>query len=115
MGKSKKFSPPVMTRRGGGKNTDHSSASGWIEKVAQAVKDGTPAEFHGVPIAYHGNPPHVEDATVEARPSVEPSEPRDVPDADDQTRKVSSEPYPTTHGHHPPNNSGKVPAKCGAK
>jgi hypothetical protein len=111
---SKKFQPPVMTRRGGGKNTDHSAASGWIEKVAKAVTDGTPAEIHGLPVAYHGRAPHTEDVPVEARPSVEPSEPRDVPDADDMTRKIDATPYPTAHGHKPPNKSGTVPATCGA-
>lgn len=113
---AKKFKPPVMTRRGGFKNTDHSPASGWIDKVVSAVKAGTPAELKRHPIAYHGNPPHVvEDVAPGPRPSVEPVEPQDVPGADDQTRKVNPTPYPTTHGHKSPNKSGKVPAQCGAK
>jgi hypothetical protein len=112
---AKKFKPPVMTRRGGGKNTDHSAASGWIEKVANAVKAGTPAELKGHPVAYHGQAPHVEDVPPGPRPSVEPSEPQDVPGADDQTRKIDPTPYPTTHGHKSPGKSPKVPATCGAK
>jgi hypothetical protein len=111
---AKKFKPPVMTRRGGGKNTDHSAASGWIDKVVSAVKAGTPAELKRHPIAYHGNPPHVEDAPVEPRPSVAPTEPQDVPGADDMTRKIDPTPYPTTHGHKPRAKSGTVPATCGA-
>jgi hypothetical protein len=113
-----KFKPPVMTRRAGFKNTDHSAASGWHDNVVSAVKAGTPAELKRHPIAYHGNPPHVQDdlsAPIEARPSAIPAEPQDVPGADDQTRKVDPTPYPTTHGHKSPNKSGTVPAKCGGK
>jgi hypothetical protein len=113
MAAAKKFKPPVMTRRGGGKNTDH--GPGWIDKVVSAVKAGTPAELKGHPVAYHGNPPHVEDIAPGPRPSVAPTEPADLPGAaDDQTRHVDPSPFPTTHGHKSPSKSGTVPATCGA-
>jgi hypothetical protein len=109
---SKKFKPAVMTRRGGGKNTEH--GPGWIAKVAAAVAAGTPAEQKRHPISYHGVAPHVEDVPPGPRPSVAPVEPTDMPGADDQTRKVDPTPFPTTHGHKSPGKSGKVPATCGA-
>jgi hypothetical protein len=96
-----KFKPPVFTRRAGYKNTDHSAASGWLAKVVQAVKDGTPAVLKRLPIAYHGVGPHMQDdlnTPPEPRPSVAPSEPQDVPDADDMVRTYSAEQYPTAAG-----------------
>jgi len=112
--KSQKFKPPVFTRRPGGKHTEHDAA--WLGNVVSAVKDGTPDAHKRLAVAYHGVPPHLQNDLSEpiaARPSVEPGEPHDVPDAD-VVRKVDSTPFPTTHGHHPPSTSGKVPEKCGA-
>jgi len=110
--KSQKFKPPVMTRRGGGKHTEHDAK--WIGDVVSAVKNGTAAELKRHPISYHGQAPHIEEIAPGPRPSVAPVEPSDVPGADDQTRKVDPTPYPTTHGHKSPSKSGTVPATCGA-
>jgi hypothetical protein len=98
---AKKFKPPVMTRRGGGKHTEHDAK--WLGDVTAAVAAGTPNARKAAPVMYHGNPPHTEaDLAPGPRPSVEEREPADVPDADDQTRHVDATPYPTTHGHHKP-------------
>jgi hypothetical protein len=99
--KSQKFKPPVFTRRAGYKNTDHSAASGWLAKVIAAVKDGTPAALKRHAIAYHGVPPHMQDdlnAPTEPRPSVAPTEPQDVPDADDMVRTIDATQFPTAAG-----------------
>jgi hypothetical protein len=103
-----------MTRRAGFKNTDHSPASGWLDKVVSAVKAGTPSALHRIAIGYHGNPPHFQDdlsAPIEARPSAIHAEPQDVPSTDDQTRQVSAEPYPAANKGA--NKGPKVPMKCG--
>jgi hypothetical protein len=110
-----KFKPAVMSRRPGGKHTDHSA--GWLADVVSAVKAGTPAALKRLTIAYHGAPPHVQDdlsAPIAARPSAAPTEPQDIPGVDDQVRTVSDTPYPTTFGHHSPTKPAAVPATCGA-
>jgi hypothetical protein len=115
MAKNKFIKPPVMTRRGGYKRTTHDAK--WLGDVIDGVAKGTPAELKGLPVAYHGAAPHAPDASIEARPSSEISEPVDVPGADDQTRKVDASPLPTAHGMKPANvggaPNGTVPAKLG--
>jgi hypothetical protein len=109
-----KFKPAVMNRRPGGK-TPHDA--GWLAGVVSAVKNGTAAELKRLSIAYHGVGPHMQDdlsAPIEARPSVEPAEPQDIPNVDDQVRTVDDKPYPTTFGHHSPNKTATVPATNGA-
>jgi hypothetical protein len=121
MAQAKFNRPVVMTRRRGFKRTEHDAA--WLGDVIGAVKAGTPAELKGLPVAYHGNAPHVQNdmsAPIEARASVAPiSEPADVPDTSDQTRKVDASPLPTAHGMKPANvggaPSGTIPAKLGGK
>jgi hypothetical protein len=100
-----KFTAPVFTRRPGGKNTDHSAASGWLNNIVSAVKAGTPDALKRLSVEYHGVPPHMQDVneSVSARPSVAPTEPQDVPDANDMVRKIDPTPYPTAVGHHSPN------------
>jgi hypothetical protein len=99
-----KFKPSVFTRRPGGKNTDHSAASGWLNSVVAAVEAGTPEVLKRLTVAYHGIPPHMDlDESVAARASVAPTEPQDVPDANDMVRKIDATPYPTAVGHHNPN------------
>jgi hypothetical protein len=96
---NKKFRPadPKFTGRGGGKHTTHDAA--WLGVVLDNVAKGTDASvLRAKPIAYHNVPPHDGDVPLEPRPSVIPPEPVDVPGADDQTRHVSSEPFPTTYG-----------------
>jgi hypothetical protein len=120
MAKSQKFNRPVvMTRRRGFKRTEHDAK--WLGDVIGAVKAGTPAELKGLPVAYHGTAPHLQDdlsAPIEARPSVIPAEPQDIPGTDDQVRKVDASPLPTAHGMKAANvggaPSGTIPAKLGA-
>lgn len=112
-----KFQPPVMTRRGGGKHTEHDAK--WIGDVVAAVKSGTPDAIKRLPIAYHGVAPHMQTETdmnepIAARPSAEPAEPADVPDADDMTRTLDATALPTSHGMKGASAGGKVPATCGA-
>jgi hypothetical protein len=100
MGNRQKFKAPVFTHRPGGKNTDHSAASGWLANVVSAVKTGTPAALKRLTIAYHGVPPHMQDLNepTETRPSVAPTEPQDVPDADDMVRTINAESLPIAAG-----------------
>ena len=117
MATGKKFKPPVMTRRAGFKNTDHSAASGWLDSVVNAVKAGTAAASHRLAVHYHGNPPHLQNDLSEpiaARPSAEPAEPQDVPDADDMVRKLDATAYPAAHGMRSrTGEGGVVPDKLG--
>jgi hypothetical protein len=89
-----KFKPPVFTRRAGGKHTEHDAA--WLGTVIANVKNGTDAAVkRAAPIAYHNIPPHDGEVPPGPRPSVAPTEPADVPGADDQTRPIDPTPYPT--------------------
>jgi hypothetical protein len=113
--KSQKFKPQVFTRRPGGKHTDHSA--GWLADVVSAVKTGTPDAHKRLTIAYHGVPPHVQDdlsAPIAARPSVAPTEPQDVPGADDQVRTLAPGNMPIHPGTKGASAGPKVPATCGA-
>jgi hypothetical protein len=93
-----KFRAPVFSRQPGGKENDHSAASGWLTRVVNAVRVGTaPAIRAARTIAYHGVLPRLEnDMTkpIEARPSSAEtiSEPVDVPGADDMVRKIKGAP-----------------------
>jgi hypothetical protein len=95
--KNQKFKIPVMTRRAGGKHTEHHA--GWLADVIAAVKVGTLGPKRHA-IFYHGVPPHLQDPNEppEPRPASAPLEPVDVPGADDQTRHVDPTPYPTAAG-----------------
>lgn len=100
--KSQKFKPPVFTRRAGYKNTDHSAASGWLNKVVANVAAGTPDAIKRLPIAYHGNAPHLQDdlnTPTEPRPSVAPTEPQDIPEVDpSETRRIDATAPPVAAG-----------------
>jgi hypothetical protein len=113
MTKNKFIKPPVMTRRGGFKRTEHDAK--WLGDVIGAVHAGTPAELKGLPVAYHGTKPHAaEDIAPGPRPSVSPTEPADVPKVEpDETRTVSAEPYPAANKGA--SKGPTVPDKLGGK
>ena len=91
-----KFTP--MTRVGGFKNVDHSARSGWLSKIIDAIKSGTPSAIKAAKtIAYHGQLAKLQEGALieplEARPSSEIVEPQDVPAVDpQQVRKIERSP-----------------------
>ena len=92
MTSSPKFKAPVFNRQPGGKENIHDG--GWLARVVNAVKSGTPAALKRLVVAYHSIPPHMQDVNepISARPSVAPAETADVPNADDTTRPISGSP-----------------------
>ncbi len=117
--KSQKFKPAVMSRRPGGKHTEHDAA--WLADTVSAVKTGTPDAHKRLTIAYHGVPPHTQDdlsAPISARPSAAPTEPQDIPGTDDQVRVIDTgNNVPDAHGMRSrtaAHEGGTVPATCGA-
>lgn len=109
-----KFRIPVMTRRAGYKNTDHSAASGWLDSVVNAVKAGTAKASHRLAVHYHGQPPHLQDdlsAPIAARPSTIHADPQDVPNSDDQVRRLPPGNVPTHPGTKGAKPGPHVPTK----
>jgi hypothetical protein len=86
-----KFTPP-MSREAGGKSNIHDS--GWLAKIVNAVKAGTPNAVKRLVVLYHGVPPKMQDINepISARPSSAPVASADVPGADDLGRDVSGSP-----------------------
>jgi hypothetical protein len=113
MARSQKFKAPVFTRRPGGKHTEHDA--GWLDSIVSAVKAGTPAALKRLAIAYHGIAPHYQDdlsGPIVARPSVMPTEPQDVPGADDQVRTLAPGNVPNAFGmRNRSHEGGTVPTK----